>query len=70
MHALMMNERSPDFSSATISAYLCVTEPALFGLSMSSHLTHLVAGMIGSSIAGLLSVTFDITAQSIGLVVY
>ena len=51
---------------ATISAYLGVTEPALFGVNVK-YIYPFVAGMIGSSIAGLLSVTFNITAQSIGI---
>ena len=51
---------------ATISAYLGVTEPALFGINVK-YIYPFVAGMIGSSIAGLLSVTFNITAASIGI---
>lgn len=51
---------------ATISAYLGVTEPALFGVNVK-YIYPFVAGMIGSSIAGLLSVTFNITAASIGI---
>lgn len=51
---------------ATISAYLGVTEPALFGVNVK-YIYPFVAGMIGSSIAGLLSVTFNVTAASIGI---
>ena len=51
---------------ATISAYLGVTEPALFGVNVK-YVYPFVAGMIGSSIAGLLSVTFNITANAIGI---
>ncbi|EHJ51889.1 PTS system trehalose-specific EIIBC component [Streptococcus macacae] len=51
---------------ATISAYLGVTEPALFGVNVK-YVYPLVAGMIGSSIAGFLSVTFNVTANAIGI---
>lgn len=51
---------------ATISAYLGVTEPALFGVNIK-YVYPLVAGMIGSSIAGFLSVTFNVTANAIGI---
>ena len=61
------DEREAQISlPATISAYLGVTEPALFGVNVK-YIYPFVAGMIGSSIAGLLSVTFNITAQSIGI---
>ena len=61
------DEREAQISlQATISAYLGVTEPALFGVNVK-YIYPFVAGMIGSSIAGLLSVTFNITAQSIGI---
>ena len=51
---------------STISCYLGVTEPALFGVNVK-YIYPFVAGMIGSSIAGLLSVTFNVTAASIGI---
>ena len=61
------DEREAQISlPATISAYLGVTEPALFGVNVK-YIYPFIAGMIGSSIAGLLSVTFNITAQSIGI---
>lgn len=61
------NEREAQISlPATISAYLGITEPALFGVNIK-YIYPFVAGMIGSSIAGLLSVTFNITANAIGI---
>lgn len=61
------DEREAQISlPATISAYLGVTEPALFGVNVK-YIYPFVVGMIGSSIAGLLSVTFNVTAASIGI---
>ena len=61
------DEREAQISlPANISAYLGVTEPALFGVNVK-YIYPFVAGMIGSSIAGLLSVTFNVTAASIGI---
>ena len=61
------DEREAQISlPATISAYLGVTEPALFGVNVK-YIYPFVAGMIGSFIAGLLSVTFNVTAASIGI---
>lgn len=61
------DEREAQISlPATISAYLGITEPALFGVNVK-YIYPFVAGMIGSSIAGLLSVTFNITANAIGI---
>jgi len=61
------DEREAQISlPATISAYLGVTEPALFGVNVK-YIYPFVAGMIGSSIAGLLSVIFNVTAASIGI---
>ncbi|MDK7050577.1 PTS system trehalose-specific EIIBC component [Aerococcus sanguinicola] len=51
---------------AAISAYLGVTEPALFGINLK-YMYPLVAGMIGSSLAGLLSTATKVTANSIGI---
>ncbi|HEW2676002.1 TPA: PTS glucose transporter subunit IIA [Streptococcus pneumoniae] len=51
---------------ATISAYLGVTEPALFGVNVK-YIYPFVAGMTGSALAGMLSVTFNVTAASIGI---
>lgn len=61
------NEKEAQISlPATISAYLGITEPALFGVNVK-YIYPFVAAMIGSSIAGLLSVTFNIQAASIGI---
>lgn len=61
------DEREAQISlPATISAYLGVTEPALFGVNVK-YIYPFVAGMIGSAVAGLLSVTFNVTAASIGI---
>ncbi|AND80115.1 PTS system trehalose-specific EIIBC component [Streptococcus pantholopis] len=51
---------------ASISAYLGVTEPALFGVNLK-YVYPFIAGMIGSGIAGLLSTTFNVTANAIGV---
>lgn len=51
---------------AAISAYLGVTEPALFGVNVK-YIYPFVAGMIGSGVAGLLSATFNVQANSIGV---
>lgn len=61
------NEREAEISlPAAISAYLGVTEPALFGVNVK-YVYPFVAGMIGSGIAGLLSTTFNVQANSIGV---
>jgi len=52
--------------SAMISAYLGVTEPALFGINIK-FVYPLVAGMIGSAFAGMYSVLFNVTATNIGV---
>ncbi|MGG6794300.1 UNVERIFIED_CONTAM: PTS system trehalose-specific EIIBC component [Streptococcus canis] len=60
-------EREAEISlPAAISAYLGVTEPALFGVNVK-YVYPFVAGMIGSGIAGLLSTTFNVQANSIGV---
>ena len=51
---------------ATISAYLGVTEPALFGVNLK-YVYPFVAGIIGSGLAGLVSTTFKVTSNSIGV---
>ncbi|MGT2754720.1 PTS system trehalose-specific EIIBC component [Streptococcus ovis] len=51
---------------AAISAYLGVTEPALFGVNVK-YIYPFVAGLIGSGIAGLLSTSLNITANAIGV---
>lgn len=61
------NEREAEISlPAAISAYLGVTEPALFGVNVK-YVYPFVTGMIGSGIAGLLSTTFNVQANSIGV---
>lgn len=51
---------------ATISCYLGVTEPAMFGINIK-YIYPFVAAMIGSGIAGLVSVASGVTAASIGV---
>ncbi|MDG3132361.1 PTS system trehalose-specific EIIBC component [Streptococcus suis] len=51
---------------ATISAYLGVTEPALFGVNIK-YIYPFVAGMLGSGLAALISVTFNVQANAIGV---
>lgn len=51
---------------AAISAYLGVTEPALFGVNVK-YVYPFVAGMVGSGIAGFLSTTLNIQANAIGV---
>lgn len=51
---------------AMISAYLGVTEPAMFGINVK-YLYPFIAGMIGSGIAGMFSVATGVTANSIGV---
>lgn len=51
---------------ACISCYLGVTEPAIFGVNLK-YLFPLICGMIGSSIAAVISVATGVTATSIGV---
>ncbi|HEM3177133.1 TPA: PTS system trehalose-specific EIIBC component [Streptococcus suis] len=61
------NKREAEISlPATISAYLGVTEPALFGVNVK-YVYPFVAGMIGSGLAALVSVTFNVQANAIGV---
>lgn len=61
------NEREAQVSlPATISAYLGVTEPALFGVNVK-YVYPFVAGMIGSSLAGLVCVMLNVQANAIGI---
>ncbi|MGT2648011.1 PTS system trehalose-specific EIIBC component [Streptococcus uberis] len=61
------DEREAEVSvAATISAYLGVTEPALFGVNLK-YVYPFVAGMIGSGLAGLLATTLNVQANSIGV---
>jgi PTS system trehalose-specific IIC component len=49
-----------------ISAYLGVTEPAMFGINVK-YIYPFVAAMIGSGLAGMFSVATGVTANSIGV---
>ncbi|MBF0778131.1 PTS system trehalose-specific EIIBC component [Streptococcus cuniculi] len=61
------NEREAQVAlPATISAYLGVTEPALFGVNIK-YVYPFVAGMIGSSLAGLVCVMLNVQANAIGV---
>ncbi|MDO4909716.1 MAG: PTS system trehalose-specific EIIBC component [Corynebacterium sp.] len=51
---------------ACISAYLGVTEPALFGVNLK-YKYPLICGMIGSGLAALVAVSFGTEAVSIGV---
>lgn len=51
---------------ACISAYLGVTEPAIFGINMKYGFPFL-AGMIGSAIAAVVSVATGVMANSVGI---
>ena len=51
---------------ACISAYLCVTEPAIFGINMKYGFPFL-AGMIGSAVAAVISVGTGVMANSVGI---
>ncbi len=61
------NEKEEQVSiPAAISCYLGVTEPAMFGINLK-YLYPFVAGMIGSSLAGLFSTLMGVRAASIGV---
>ena len=61
------NERAKQVSiPACISCYLGVTEPALFGVNLK-YMFPFVCGMIGSSIAAIVSVATGTMAASIGV---
>ncbi|MGY4105071.1 PTS system trehalose-specific EIIBC component [Ignavigranum ruoffiae] len=51
---------------SAISAYLGVTEPAMFGVNLK-YVYPFLAAMIGSALAGLLTTTVGIQANSIGV---
>lgn len=51
---------------AAISCYLGVTEPAMFGINLK-YVYPFLAAMIGSAIAGTVSVSFGVMANSIGV---
>lgn len=61
------NDRAQQINiPACISCYLGVTEPALFGVNLK-YMFPFVCGMIGSSIAAMISVGFGVQAISIGV---
>lgn len=61
------NERAQQVNiPACISCYLGVTEPALFGVNLKYGFP-LICGMIGSSVAAMISVGFGVQAISIGV---
>lgn len=61
------DEREAQISlPAAISAYLGVTEPALFGVNLK-YVYPFVAGMIGSGLVDLFCTSFNITANAIGI---
>ncbi|KHD14774.1 PTS system trehalose-specific EIIBC component [Clostridium butyricum] len=61
------NEEEKQISvPACISAYLGVTEPALFGVNMKYRFPF-ICGMIGSAVAGIFSVSTGVLANSIGV---
>ena len=51
---------------SAISSYLGVTEPAMFGVNLK-YVYPFVAAMCGSGLAGLISTTFKIQSNSIGV---
>ncbi len=65
MHRGNKKEEQVSFPSM-ISAYLGVTEPAMFGINVK-YIYPFIAGMIGSGLAGLVSVATGVTANSIGV---
>lgn len=61
------NEEEKQISiPATISCYLGVTEPAMFGINLK-YTYPFIAGMTGSAIAAIISVASGVTARSIGI---
>lgn len=61
------NERAQQINvPACISCYLGVTEPALFGVNLKYGFP-LICGMIGSSIAAMVSVGLGVEALSVGV---
>ena len=61
------NKKEAEISvPATISAWLGVTEPAMFGINLK-YVYPFVAAMIGSGIAGMVSTLMGVRANSIGV---
>ena len=65
MHRGNKKEEQVSFPSM-ISAYLGVTEPAMFGINVK-YIYPFIAAMIGSGLAGMFSVAMGVTANSIGV---
>lgn len=51
---------------SAVSAYLGVTEPAMFGVTLK-YIYPMIAAMIGSGIAGFITTTFGVVSNSIGV---
>lgn len=61
------NKKEAEISvPATISAWLGVTEPAMFGINLK-YLYPFIAAMIGSGVAGMVSTLMGIRANAIGV---
>lgn len=61
------NEKAEQINiPSMISCYLGVTEPALFGVNLKYGFPFL-CGMIGSSVAAVISISFGVTATNIGV---
>lgn len=60
------DEESQITVPSSISAYLGVTEPAMFGVNLK-YIYPFIAAMIGSALAGLLTTTVGIQSNSIGV---
>lgn len=61
------NEKAQQINiPATISCYLGVTEPALFGVNLK-YVFPFISAMIGSAVASMISVGFGVKAVSIGV---
>ncbi|QIW58009.1 PTS system trehalose-specific EIIBC component [Lactococcus raffinolactis] len=61
------NKKEAEISvPATISAWLGVTEPAMFGINLK-YLQPFIAAMIGSGVAGMVSTLMGVRANAIGV---
>ncbi|MFR4175973.1 MAG: PTS system trehalose-specific EIIBC component [Lactococcus raffinolactis] len=61
------NKKEAEISvPATISAWLGVTEPAMFGINLK-YLYPFIAAMIGSGVAGMVSTLMGVRANAIGV---
>lgn len=65
LHRGNKKEEQVSFPSM-ISAYLGVTEPAMFGINVK-YIYPFIAAMVGSGLAGMFSVATGVTANSIGV---